>query len=80
MQIWQVLLTCTEPQGISRFFENMETEFRALFITLKWNSTAVGKCQNKHSILKKQYKHSNTNKEIPVAKFNNDEWMCELPV
>jgi len=58
----------------------LETEFKALFITLKSISTAVGKCQNKHSILKKQHKHSNTNKEIPVAKFNNDERMCELPV
>jgi len=62
------------------FLDNLETEFKALFITLKSNSTAVGKCQNKHSILKKQYKHSNTNKEIPAAKFNNYEWMCELPL
>jgi hypothetical protein len=58
----------------------LATELEALFITLKSNNTALGKCQNKHTILKKKYKYSNTDKEIPVVKFNNDERMCELPV
>jgi hypothetical protein len=56
---------------------NLETEFKALFITLKSNSAAAEKCQNKCSILKTKYKHSDRQGKT-VAKFNNDEWMCEF--
>jgi hypothetical protein len=28
--------------------------------------------------LKEEIQTSQTDKEIPIAKFNNDEWMCEF--